>query len=382
MAVWLRLAVAGAATLMVGMGIGRFSYAPLVPALIRGDALSAAEAGYVGAFNLAGYLVGAVFTPWLRGRYREAAILKICLWLSLACLAASILPWGFAWLAFWRFLVGCTVAVMMIGALALVTRAAPPERLGRATGIVFTGVGVGILFAGSMVPFLLQSGLAMAWAGLAVLGAIGVAVGHWGWSGADAPPQPSPQGRAPVTSATVRLTVGQGMFSIGMVPFSIYVVDYAVRGLGHSIAFGGLIWALFGIGALTGTLLWGRLADRVGFGAGLSTVFAVLAVAVAVPVVWPTPVVLMISAYVFGTQPGLSAIASGRAHQAVGAAHMPFLWRWMVLAGGVGQVVGGYGLVGVFNATQDYTPVFLMGAAAMACGSALALPLWDRASGR
>ena len=302
MAVWLRLAVAGAATLMVGMGIGRFSYAPLMPALIRSDALSVAEAGYVGAFNLAGYLVGALVTPVVRARFREAAILKVCLWLSLACLAASIAPWGFAWLAFWRFLVGCTVAVMMIGALALVTRAAPPERLGRATGIVFTGVGVGILFAGSMVPFLLQGGLAMAWSGLAVLGAFGVAVGHWGWSGADAPPQPPPQGRAPVTSATVRLTVGQGMFSIGMVPFSIYVVDYAVRGLGHSIAFGGLIWALFGIGALTGTLLWGRLADRVGFGAGLSTVFAVLAVAVAVPVVWPTPVVLMISAYVFGTQ--------------------------------------------------------------------------------
>ena len=122
MASWLRLALAGAATLMVGMGIGRFSYAPLVPALIRADALSAAEAGYVGAFNLAGYLVGALVTPMVRARWREAAILKFCLWLSLACLVASIAPWGFAWLAFWRFLVGCTVAVMMIGTLALVTR--------------------------------------------------------------------------------------------------------------------------------------------------------------------------------------------------------------------------------------------------------------------
>ena len=100
MTVWLRLAVAGAATLMVGMGIGRFSYAPLMPALIRSDALSVAEAGYVGAFNLAGYLVGALVTPAVRARFREAAILKVCLWLSLACLAASIAPWGFAWLAF------------------------------------------------------------------------------------------------------------------------------------------------------------------------------------------------------------------------------------------------------------------------------------------
>jgi predicted MFS family arabinose efflux permease len=382
MAVWLRLAVAGAATLMVGMGIGRFSYAPLVPALIQNDALSAAQAGYVGAFNLAGYLAGALVTPALRARYREAAILKVCLWLSLVCLAASILPWGFAWLVFWRFLVGCTVAVMMIGALALVTRAAPPERLGRATGIVFTGVGVGILFAGSMVPILLGSGLATAWAGLAVLGAIGVVVGHWGWSGTDAPPAPAPAGRAPLTSQTVRLVGGQAMFSIGMVPYSIYAVDHAVRGLGHDIAFGGLIWALFGLGALTGTLLWGRLADRIGFGAGLSVIFAVLAVAVAMPVVWPVPAVLVISAYVFGTQPGLSAMASGRAHQVVGAAHMPLVWRWMVLGAGAGQVVGGYGLVMVYNATLSHTPVFLIGAAAMACGSMLAFPAWDRVAAR
>ena len=382
MAIWLRLAVAGAATLMVGMGIGRFSYAPLMPALIRSDALSVAEAGYVGAFNLAGYLVGALVTPAVRARFREAAILKVCLWLSLACLAASIAPWGFAWLAFWRFLVGCTVAVMMIGALALVTRSAPAERLGRATGIVFTGVGVGILFAGSMVPILLRDGLAMAWAGLAALGAVGVVVGQWGWSAADAPPAPAPSGRAPLTPGIARLVIGQGMFSSGMVPYSIYGVDYAVRGLGHDISFGGLLWALFGLGALTGTLLWGRLADRIGFGAGLSAVFAVLAVALLLPVAWAAPMVLVVSFYVFGTQPGVSAIASGRAHQIVGPGHMALVWRWMVLAGGTGQVIGGYGLVAVYNAAGDHTPVFLIGAAAMAGGSLLALPARNQRSAR
>ncbi len=378
MTVWLRLAVAGAATLMVGMGIGRFSYAPLMPALIRSDALSVAEAGYVGAFNLAGYLVGALVTPAVRARFREAAILKVCLWLSLACLVASIAPWGFTWLAFWRFLVGCTVAVMMIGTLALVTRSAPAERLGRATGIVFTGVGGGRVVAGSMVPILLRDGLVMAWAGLAAFGAVGVVVGHWGWSAADAPPAPAPSGQAPLTPAIARLVLGQGMFSIGMVPYSIYGVDFAVRGLGHDIDFGGLLWALFGLGALTGTLLWGRLADRIGFGAGLSAVFAVLAVALVMPVAWAAPMILVVSFYVFGTQPGVSAIASGRAHQIVGAGHMPLVWRWMVLAGGTGQVVGGYGLVAVYNATGEHAPVFLIGAAAMAGGSLLALPVWNR----
>ena len=107
---WLRLAVAGAATLLVGMGIGRFSYTPLAPALIDAGSLTAAQAGLVGAFNLAGYLAGALAAPRLRRRLGEIAALKSCLWVSLLCLVASIPDLGFAWLAFWRFLVGVAVA--------------------------------------------------------------------------------------------------------------------------------------------------------------------------------------------------------------------------------------------------------------------------------
>ena len=42
MPIWLRLSIAGGATLLVGMGIGRFSYSPMIPALIEADALTAA----------------------------------------------------------------------------------------------------------------------------------------------------------------------------------------------------------------------------------------------------------------------------------------------------------------------------------------------------
>ena len=66
---WLRLSIAGSATLLVGMGIGRFSYTPLIPALVESGALSASEAGYVGAFNLAGYLIGALVALRIRTRW-------------------------------------------------------------------------------------------------------------------------------------------------------------------------------------------------------------------------------------------------------------------------------------------------------------------------
>ena len=55
---WIRISIGGAAALLIGMGLGRFSYTPLVPALVESGSLTAAEAGYIGAFNLLGYLVG------------------------------------------------------------------------------------------------------------------------------------------------------------------------------------------------------------------------------------------------------------------------------------------------------------------------------------
>ncbi len=385
MPAWVRLSIGGAATLLVGMGIGRFSYTPLLPALIDEGWLSSAEAGAVAAFNLAGYLTGALAAPWLRRRVGEAALLRACLWVTLICLAASIAPAGAAWLALWRGVAGITMGVMMIYALAIVTREAPPERLGAATGIVFTGVGVAILGSGVLVPVLLEYGLVAAWAGLALFGAGGLAVALWGWRTA-APEEAPPVSRRPrrfrFRPAALRLIAAQSLFGIGLLPHSIYWVDYLVRGLGGSIGAGGLHWVLFGLGAMTGTFLWGRLADRLGHRATLVLVMASLAVGVAFPAILPHGWVLVFSSLVVGAQPGFSAVVSGRVHQIVGPAEMPPLWRAMALVGGVAQVVGGYLLVALFEISGSHVPVFLIGGTAMAVGALLVVNLKAETSGR
>lgn len=383
MAVWLRLAIAGSATLLVGMGLGRFSYTPLIPALIESGALTAGQAGTIGALNLTGYLIGALAAPLLRGRWGEAPALRACLAVSLICLLASIPPWGFVWLALWRTLVGAAVAVMMIYSLAIVTRAAPPGKLGAATGIVFTGVGVAILLSGTLVPLLLdRGGLVGAWTGLAALGAIGTGIAFWGWRAADAvkgerggQTATLSADRPRLSLAVLRLIGAQSMFSLGLVPHTIYWVDYLVRGLGGSIGFGGMHWVLFGVGAVSGTYFWGRLADRFGFRAGLVLVFATLAAGVAAPVIHPAGWVLVLSSLVVGAQPGFSAIISGRTHQIVGPSQMARVWRWMALISGIGQAIGGYAYVALFEMAQSYLPVFLAGGTAMALGAVISLNL-------
>ena len=384
--IW-RLAIAGHATLLLGMGVGRFSYTPMVPPLITTGTLTEAEAGYVGAANLAGYLVGALAVPAMRRYVAAVPLLQTGIAFCFLGVAASAAPLGFEWLAAWRFVVGAAAAVMMIHALSLVVSNAPADTLGRATGTVFTGVGVGIAFSGVVVPSLLQMGLLYAWLGLAVVGGAAAALALWGWSAADGP-GPTPAGekngwrrwrdwtmppqlkRLPVWC----LLIAHAMFSIGLVPHTIYWVDYVARGLDLGMELGGLYWILVGVGALLGPMACGWLADKAGFTTALVTIFALLAIGVAIPVVVAVPLTLVLSSLIFGAQPGLSAVISGRTGQVVGKENMAEVWRWMVLSVGVTKAVAGYLMVWLFDVTGSYTILFLSGGAALALGAILSLP--------
>ena len=57
--VWLA-AVAGLAATLIGNGLGRFAYTPLIPALIAAGWFAPADAVYLAAANLAGYFAGAL----------------------------------------------------------------------------------------------------------------------------------------------------------------------------------------------------------------------------------------------------------------------------------------------------------------------------------
>ena len=375
---WLKYALGAQAGLLVGMGIGRFGYPPMMPILIRAGELNEIEAGYIGALNLGGYVVGALITSWLRRRWHEAMLLRVCLLLSLLSLIASIAPFGFIWLGFWRLLVGIIVSIMMILGVAYVTRFAPRNRIALATSISFTGVGLGIFFSAIGLPWLLDYGIALAWGGSALVGAVGTTIGLWAWHGA---PRLQPVNatfeftpiKIPLDGK--KLILAQAFFSVGLIPHSIYWVDYLVRGLNHTVTQGALQWSLVGIGALIGTIFWGRLADWIGLNNGLVAVFSALSLSILLPVFIPSVVVIVFSSLVFGSQPGSSAIIAGRAQEVMGQRAMVPLWRWMVISVGTAQIFGGVLLVEIFNRTNDYYPIFLIGSASMAISALLSASL-------
>ena len=270
------------------------------------------------------------------------------------------------------------MAIIMILCIAYVTRFAPENRVALATSISFTGVGAGILISSSILPYLLRFGLEWAWAGSAFIGLIATIVGLWCWRGApnlEVSISLTNVSQQKLSNSGRKLVLVQALFSIGLIPHSIYWVDYLVRDLRNPIEFGSMQWVLVGVGGLIGTLLWGKLADRIGLNISLVIVFVTLTLSAISPVILTGIMALTLSSLLFGSQPGSAAIIAGRAQFATRKHAMIKLWRYMVLAVGFSQILGSFFLVTLFNLTGNYSLIFAIGGSAFAIAAALCCTL-------
>jgi len=374
--------LAGLAALLVGIGLARFAYAPLLPAVIAAGWFTAGEAAYLGAANLAGYVVGALGARRLAGG-REAsagrvrAVLRWTMVVAALTFPASAWPAPFAWVFAWRVVSGIAGGVLMVLAAPVVLAAVPAARRGFAGGLVFTGVGLGIAASGTLVPVLLAHGLALAWLGLGLL-ALALALATWRAWPAEAPaeapgvspgeaPPPRPAGRFPVawSGALAALLAGYALNAAGLVPHMVFLVDFVARGLGHGIVAGSAHWVLFGLGAAAGPVLLGALADRIGFRSALSLAFAVQAIAVAAPALDHGAVPLALSSLVVGAfVPGIVPLVLGRVGELTRGepAARQAAWGLATTAFALGQASAAFALSWLYAATGAYPPLFLAGA--------------------
>ncbi|MGH7152513.1 MAG: YbfB/YjiJ family MFS transporter, partial [Acetobacteraceae bacterium] len=148
-------AIAGLAASLVGIGLARFAYTPLIPALIGAHWFPAAQAVYLGAANLAGYLAGALLARRVAAAVPPREALRAAMLLAGASFFACATPLSFAWFFAWRFSAGIAGGVIMVLAAPVILPVTDQARRGVVGGLIFTGVGLGIAASGTLVPLLL-----------------------------------------------------------------------------------------------------------------------------------------------------------------------------------------------------------------------------------
>lgn len=365
-----RLALAGAFALLLGIGLGRFAYTPIIPALVHAGWFTGPQAAYLGAVNLLGYMLGA----WCAHRSALWLGTRRVLVTNLAVLTLSLfacaLPWGFVWYSIWRLLAGLTAAILTVVAVSAVIVRVPVDRRPTTSALVFTGIGLGIIASGTVVPWLAQRGVVEAWLGI---GLIALILALWSWFAVWrhlAPAEHEQQTQAP--SARIPLTavwlaiIAYALDAVGIVPHALFWVDYIARELGQGLHTGGHYWVLFGIGAMLGPALAGVSAARIGFRPAQVIALAAAALAVGLPLVSVAPWALVISSLVVGAMiPMTVTLAAGSVSELVPMHRQQQFWGWATLAFAILQAIAGYAFSAVYTASGSYVPLFALGAGAL-----------------
>jgi len=376
-----RATLAGLAASLVGLGLARFAYTPLLPAIVDAHWFDAADAAWLAAANLSGYLAGALAATAMAARWSARGVLRAMMLLATLTLLACAWPVDFAWFFAWRFLAGAAGGALMVLAAPTILPHVAPARRGLASGVVFLGVGLGIAASGSLVPVLLSHGLTATWL---ALGALSFALTVSAWAGWPAPgaPMPAPAKRAhrdhrlPV--AALRVVYAEyALNAVGLVPHMIFLVDFVARGLGQGLAAGAHMWVLFGIGAVAGPVVGGLVADRTGFRTALRLAFALQVAAAWLPASGLTGLWMAVSSLVMGAfTPGIVGLVLGRLHEVL--AHHPashrLAWSRATTAFAVMQATAAYGMsLLLVHGGGRHAPLFAVGGAAVALALAIDL---------
>ena len=303
--VWL-VALALACVPAVIVGFGRFAYGVVLPAMKADLGLSFAQMGALNTANALGYLGGALACAPLTKYISERQMIVWGVGLSVVALWSTGMARSFEMLLVLRALVGITAAFGNIAATGMATRLTgkSPQQSALALGIVIAGPGLGVIFSGLTLPFLLERsgyGWPLAWEFMAVVGAL-VSIYIFSML-RHVPHAPDlKQSRAlarPKFGPLWPAFAAYFLFGLGYIAYMTFLVAY-VRKLGAPAATVAGAWFVLGAAMLSASFVWRKrlMSERggttlflLGIGGGASAFLPLFS-----PSLW----VLMVSAIGFG----------------------------------------------------------------------------------
>jgi predicted MFS family arabinose efflux permease len=335
----------GIAALLIAMGIGRFAYTPLLPAMQQAVGFDDRAAGALASANYAGYLLGALLLtliPIGSGRLSRTGALRFSLVASIATTAAmaatqSLVAWGAL-----RFLSGLASAAVFVLATAIVHAILSRRGQLHRIGIHFAGVGLGIALSGAVIAQARNLGWAAGWLLLAALSLV-ILVPAWIGLHDEAAPAPAqavpPQPGEPIRLPVAALVVAYFCEGVGYIVTGTFLVAIA-RSMPTLAPWAEHLWTVVGLAAAPAAVLWAAAAQRMGRVPALIAAHLLQAIGIVLPAISGAPAAAMVAAILFGvTFVGITALAVSLA-ATIAPNNTARVIGLVTVAFGIGQIIG------------------------------------------
>ena len=283
---WLVVGLVMAAA-CVAQAFGRFTWGVVLPGA-RDDVLGGSNtlAGFFGTLNVTAYMVGTLAVSWASSKFSLVQLMRIGLSISTTALAlAAFAPSGPV-LGIALFAMGLGGAIIWIPSPAIAARALPPHRAGMAVGLVGSGIGVGLVFAGQLSAFLdRRSDATDLWQTVyrvELTIAVVVLVGAFTLlrSRGDRPALSGGFGGVSALKTVrgwVPLTICYATYGFAYILVLAFLVARLEDDSGFSSGAATAMFSLVGAGSVFGGMLLGPLSDRIGRRVALTAGFTIFA---------------------------------------------------------------------------------------------------------
>lgn len=362
----------------VGLGIGRFAYALVLPDMREDLGWSYSAAGFMNTINAVGYLVGALVASRLIQRIGWSAAIRLGTLACVAALATCALTGNFVALSLARLVLGFGAAAGFVagGALAASIAQSQPARANFLLSLFYAGPGIGILASGLIAPFTLQyfgpGSWWMVWWALTLLSTI-MTVPLF-LIRIESGARFSDGGHAAFAIRPVLIYLAAYfLFGAGYIAYMTFMIAY-VRDGGGGAAAQAAFWSLIGLSAFVTPWAWrGVLAlDRGGLATAI--ILGTNALGAALPMLGHSAAWLAVSALVFGVA-FFAVVGSTTAF--VRFNYPPQAWPTaiaaMTISFGVGQTLGPIVVGAITDALGSLSYALNVSAALLALGAVAAL---------
>jgi predicted MFS family arabinose efflux permease len=345
----------------VSLGVTRFSYGLLLPAMRADLGWSYTLAGAMNTVNALGYLLGALSMPRLLKRFDAVQILLIGSALASVFMALTGFFTTAEPLLIQRLLAGIASAWVFVagGLLAAQLGAQQEGYSGLILGVYYGGVGLGIVFSTWLVPgvdyfayaephawtwawWILAMGCALATLVLLLKSAAFHRVVQVSTAKQTAitTGQPSQQSQQFEWAKFSYALVGYGLFGVGYIGYMTFVIAL-LREQAATTSTVTVFYTLLGLGVMASSRIWASLLDQYKGGQALALLNGLLGCAIVIPAVTTWLPALILSGVLFGGV-FLSIVASTTAlvrHNLAPAAWAAGISAFTVVFA-AGQIVG------------------------------------------
>ena len=365
----IKLAFIGVLAVALALGIGRFSYTPILPYMREALGLSSSEAGLIGSWNYIGYLAGSlsILFPFFSKQLKPSFIVA-CL-ISITSTGLTATTENFHFICLTRFINGFSGAVVLICGTSLIFSrlekfVTPDLRL-----VHFSGFGLGMALSSLGVMFCAyvnlgwkEQWLVMVFICLLLFLPVLFLT-------------PNPQKNTPQPSlkeitfrgSFILLCIGYACFGFGYIIYGTFIADL-IRSSENFSGLENLAWLLSGIFAIPSALFWQKMGKMSSIDLSLLLSSLVCSVGALLLLFADHPNIVLTSCILYGFGiPGIVSLTLLEGRERF-QGNITFSIAFLTMFFSVGQILGPYVSGNIIDYFESYFHAISLSAFSLALG--------------